>query len=119
MAGRDPLKQRLAKQRYYEANKAKVKARAREHTDTMRRRVRAWLLEYLQTHHCVDCGESNPIVLEFDHHTPTDKHFNIGDATSRGFSLKRVIAEVAKCEVRCANCHRRKTYKDAGRTHRD
>lgn len=119
MAGRDPLKQRLAKQRHYEANKDKIKARAREHTATMRRRVRSWLLDYLKVHHCVDCGESNPVVLEFDHHDTSDKHFNIGEATSRGFSLKRVQAEVAKCEVRCANCHRKKTYKEAGRTHRD
>ena len=118
MAGRDPLKQRLAKQRHYEANKDKIKARAREHTATMRRRVRSWLLDYLKVHHCVDCGESNPVVLEFDNHHTSDKHFNIGEANSRGMSLKRVIAEVAKCEVRCANCHRRKTYREAGRTHR-
>ena len=84
----------------------------------MRRRVRAWLLDYLKLHPCVDCGETNPIVLEFDHTDRSEKHFNIGEAASRRMSLRRVQAEVEKCEVRCANCHRRKTYKEEGRTHR-
>lgn len=118
MAGRDIAKQRAAQRRHYEANKERVKARARAHSDQMRRRVRAWLLDYLRHHPCVDCGETNPIVLEFDHTDRSEKHFNIGEAASRRMSLRRVQAEVEKCEVRCANCHRRKTYKEEGRTHR-
>lgn len=116
MTGRDPVKQQLAKRRYYEANKDKVKAKARAHTIEMRKKVRAWLMEYLRENHCVDCGETNPVVLEFDH--LRDKKFNIGAANSLGKTLHAVQEEVAKCEVRCANCHRRKTYRDAGHTHR-
>lgn len=115
---RDPIKQQLAKRRHYEKNKAVIKVRARERTTRVRNDVRAWLRAYLKDHHCVDCGEDNPIVLEFDHTDPKHKQFNIGDATKRGFSLRRVQDEVAKCEVRCANCHRKKTYRDAGHTHR-
>ena len=118
MAGRDPAKQRAARRRYYEANKAKVKARAKASTIAMRHKVRRWLLAYLKTHPCVDCGETNPVVLEFDH-VNGEKHFNIGEATSRSISLRRVISEVGKCEVRCANCHRIKSYNEAGHTHRD
>ena len=117
MAGRDPIKQQEAKRRYYERNKAAVKAKARAHTRETRNKVREWLLSYLLTHPCVDCGEADPIILEFDH--TKDKEFNIGEANSLGISLKRVKLEVAKCDVRCANCHRKKTYKDAGHTHRD
>lgn len=113
---RDPVKQQEAKRRHYEANKVVIKARARERTTRVRNDIRAWLREYLSTHHCVDCGESNPIVLEFDHIRP--KKFNIGDAAKYGYALKTVQDEVAKCEVRCANCHRKKTYRDAGHTHR-
>lgn len=116
MMDRDALR-RAASRRHYEANKAKIKARAREHAAKTRRTVREWLHAYLLEHPCVDCGETNPIVLEFDHVRGT-KIFNVGEATSKGRSLKRVIAEVEKCEVRCANCHRRKTYKEAGCTHR-
>ena len=117
MVERDKLRKQLARRKYYEANKAKIKARTRERTTQVRKVVREWIREYLREHPCVDCGETNLIVLEFDHVRGT-KLFNMGEATSKGYSLKRVQAEVAKCEVRCANCHRQKTYKEAGHTHR-
>jgi len=116
MAGRDLVKHQAAKRRYYEANKDAVKARAKAHDKAANARTKAWLLEYLNAHPCTDCGETNPIVLEFDH--LRDKDFAISNAVKRGISLKRIIAEVEKCEVRCANCHRYKTYRAAGRSHR-
>lgn len=60
---------------------------------------------------CVDCGEDDPLVLEFDH--LKDKKFNI----TRGLrerSWEAVLDEIAKCEVVCANCHRRRTAKRGG-----
>jgi hypothetical protein len=116
MAVRDPDKQRLAKRRYYEANKDVVKARAYARAKIVRAATKLWLHEYLKEHPCTDCGETNPIILEFDH--IRDKKFNISDAVRRSVTLTRIKAEVAKCEVRCANCHRAKTYRDMGRTHR-
>ena len=109
-----PERQKIHWQKFYEANKDEVKRRAKEHTAKVRIQVRAWLYEYLLSHPCVDCGESDPIVLEFDHQR--DKEFDVSAFGSR--SLKKVIAEVEKCQVRCANCHRRVTYHRAGRTHR-
>jgi hypothetical protein len=53
-----------------------------------------------------NCGETDPIVLEFDH--LRDKKFNIGKAW-RGHEWQSVLDEIAKCEVVCANCHRRRT----------
>ena len=67
--------------------------------------------DYLSKHPCVDCGEDDVIVLEFDHITD-DKKDNI--ANLKRSSLKAVIEEIKKCEVRCANCHRRKTAKQFG-----
>jgi len=61
-------------------------------------------------HPCVDCGECDPIVLQFDH--TRGKKFNIGDAGRKGLSLPVVLREISKCEVRCANCHQRKTARD-------
>lgn len=116
MAGRDPVKQQEAKRRYYERNKETVKSKARNHSRVMRAKVKTWLHDYLKEHPCVDCGATDPIILEFDH--IRDKEFNVGEANTLGITLKRVMAEVAKCEVRCANCHRKKTYHEAGLTHR-
>ena len=118
MAGWDKTKQQLASRKHYESNKAAVKARAYTHTKETRGKIRQWLLEYLRSHPCVDCGETDPVILEFDH-VRGKKEFNIGAASSKAISLRRVIEEVSKCDVRCANCHRKKTYRDFGHTYRD
>ncbi len=70
------------------------------------------LLNYLKTHHCVDCGESDPLTLEFDHVRDTKK-FNVSTRLAQ-VSWDKVQDEIEKCEVRCANCHKRKTAKQFG-----
>ena len=77
-----------------------------------RQRIRAQLFEFLSTKSCMDCGEKDPIVLEFDHKNPEDKFKIVGRMLSGHYSWNSVLAEIEKCDVRCANCHRRKTYRD-------
>jgi hypothetical protein len=77
-----------------------------------RLRARVWLKAYLAEHPCVDCGEDDIRVLEFDHVCPENKVANVGRMACDGCSVKRLEIEVAKCEVRCANCHRRRTRKE-------
>lgn len=68
---------------------------------------------------CVDCGQTNPFLLEFDHiktKTPDrapQKKFVIGDSVTckTPTALKE---EMDKCELRCANCHRIKTLYENG-----
>jgi hypothetical protein len=67
----------------------------------------------LLTHPCVDCGESDTIVLEFDH-VIGEKKYNIADVIRSGRNWQSIIEEIEKCEVRCANCHRRATAKRGG-----
>lgn len=71
---------------------------------------RKFLYGYVSTHPCVDCGESDPIVLEFDHRDPSTKRFPITQITR--YSLEETKEEIEKCDVRCANCHRKKTAKE-------
>jgi len=55
---------------------------------------------------CVRCGESEPSCIEFHHEDPTIKDFDIASAVRR-YSIDRVLMEMAKCLILCANCHRK------------
>lgn len=66
------------------------------------------LYAYLSESPCVDCGCSDVRVLEFDH-VRGDKYNSISRLLTSGASWERLHVEIAKCEVRCANCHRVKT----------
>ena len=96
---------------HYLANRQLYIRRARARAKVVRRERIAYVVEYLRAHPCVDCGETDPMVLEFDH--LRDKAFNISEGlVDRGWHA--VLDEIAKCEVVCANCHRRRTAQRGG-----
>ena len=78
----------------------------------LRTETQARMWAYLATHACVDCGEADAVVLEFDHRR--DKAQNVSAMARGGWVWARIEEEIAKCEVRCANCHRRRTAKAQG-----
>ncbi|HET6915206.1 MAG TPA: hypothetical protein VFH56_03870 [Acidimicrobiales bacterium] len=80
------------------------------------RRIRAELMElirqYLLEHPCVDCGCRDLRVLEFDH--VGEKVKDISRMVRLCRTWDTIKAEIGQCEVRCANCHRLRTYERAG-----
>ena len=72
------------------------------------------VFNYLSERPCVDCGESDPVVLEFDHRDHISKRFAIAQMIERRYSWQTIKTEIEKCDVRCANCHRRKTSRQFG-----
>ncbi len=70
------------------------------------------LLQFLEQHPCVDCGESDAVVLDFDH--LRDKRNNVTTMLWSGLRWSAIESEIAKCQVRCANCHRRRTARQRG-----
>ena len=54
---------------------------------------------------CEICGEDCPDCLVFHHRDPKEKEFMISTSQSRLISKKRVLQEIRKCKVLCANCH--------------
>jgi hypothetical protein len=56
---------------------------------------------------CIVCGETEYVCLDFHHLDPNEKEFNIGRALRGEKSLEMLRDEIAKCEVLCANCHRK------------
>jgi hypothetical protein len=59
---------------------------------------------------CVDCGyNKHPAALDFDHLPGTVKVMSIADMVGLGRPWTAILAEIEKCEVVCANCHRIRT----------
>jgi hypothetical protein len=68
------------------------------------------VLSFFDRKSCVDCGESNPLVLQFDHIRGT-KNFSIANALVQRYSWETILSEIEKCDIRCANCHSIVTHK--------
>jgi hypothetical protein len=98
---------------YFQANRATIIPQIRVRVARVKVEVRQAVWDYLLTHPCVDCGESDPVVLEFDH-VRGEKRDAVQELVGDGHTLRIVMAEIAKCDVRCANCHRRKTAAQLG-----
>lgn len=74
--------------------------------------ARQFIWDYFKSNPCVQCGESDPIVLEFDHVDQSDKSFVIANMVT--YSVSTIQKEINKCRVLCANCHRRHTATQMG-----
>lgn len=88
--------------------------RAKARREMVRKDLQTKLLDYLSDKCCAVCGESDPVVLEFDHINPQQKSFGIARAISDGVKWSVILAEIQKCQVLCANCHKRKTAREFG-----
>lgn len=101
---------KLRSQLYYANNikkhRAEVKKRKKANIVANRER----LCKYLIDHPCVDCGENDIVILTFDH-IKDEKDQEICKLLAANCSWKRIMSEIEKCEVRCANCHTRRTAK--------
>jgi len=101
------------------------RASYQRHKETHAKRTRRWTLkrqeenrrflwDYKLSHPCVDCGEEDPRVLQFDH----VRGEKTADVTELAFGNKvstdRLTSEIAKCAVRCANCHLKETWASRG-----
>ena len=85
-------------------------ASAKRRYQRKRREFIEWKRKYCEIHPCVDCGEKDIVVLEFDH-VRGKKLFVIGSIRIDK-PWEAILTEVEKCDVRCANCHRRRHAKE-------
>ncbi len=112
-----PTKRKEYDRLRYERNRDQVIARTKTRNGRVRLEVKRLILGYLLDHPCVDCGEADPVVLDFDH--VGVKRFGLSTAASNTRPGHEIMREIEQCEVRCANCHRRKTYAELGYWSRD
>lgn len=97
-------KLRLYRRTWYDRNKQKAKA-------TVIRRERE-LIKYLEARKaeigCQACSERHPACLDFHHRDPSQKELEVSKIVHlHGWSKERIEAEIAKCDILCANCHRK------------
>lgn len=107
MAYKDPddPRARASRRKHYNANKESYIQRAKQQTQEMRAHV-----DEVKSTPCTDCGESYPPwVMDLDHRDPEDKVADVSKLTSSG-NWAKLLAEIEKCDVVCANCHRQRTH---------
>lgn len=99
--------QREYMRRWYQSNKT-------AHIGYVRNRdgkIQEWFREYKKSLACDVCGENHPACLEFHHLDPSKKKFSVSTRRDRP-SMKALLAEIAKCRVLCANCHRKEHWNE-------
>lgn len=97
---------------HYDNNRSYYLKKAKRRGKELKRQLHEYLFNYLSKSECVDCGEKDILVLEFDHREKIEKSYNISHIHRNSMTLDTLISEIEKCDVRCANCHRRKTEKE-------
>ena len=69
------------------------------------------LMDFFGGKSCCDCGEKDVVVLDFDHRDPSAKKHNVSQMLCMALSWNKILDEIQKCDIVCANCHRRRTAK--------
>jgi hypothetical protein len=101
----DPEYQRRYGKSHYEANKAKYVKNA-----ALRKAALKAEIDALKSTPCLDCGVGYPpYVMEFDHRPGEVKVGEVSKMVANNQRTK-VFAEIPKCDIVCANCHRQRTY---------
>lgn len=79
-----------------------------ERTLKRRAELRAWANDRKAERGCADCGESDAACLDFHHPNDAEKDMAVTDLITHGHSEESLREEIEKCEVLCANCHRKR-----------
>lgn len=90
---------------YYKKNRERLLEKQKEKNRRYLEKVGAWLNEYKKGLSCSRCSESHPATLQFHHRNPNEKEFSVSMFRRGKYSKARILAEIEKCEVICANCH--------------
>jgi phosphopantetheine adenylyltransferase len=94
-------KMREYRRKYYANNKNSEKERISKRT----KELRQFLKDLKSNLSCVKCSQNHPATLQFHHIDPNIKTEEISQMAKYGYSKERILEEIRKCEVLCANCH--------------
>jgi hypothetical protein len=110
MPFKDKVKQRESARKHYARNSEAIQKRTVKNNRLIRLRNKIYIDGVKGTNPCADCGVSYPpYIMQFDH-IVDGKRGNVADMARSGFSIENLKAEIAKCELVCANCHAERTH---------
>lgn len=101
------------RRKYQRAWHQKHKGNRRAKVSERKSKLREFHKQLKENLVCAQCGENHPAALQFHHRDPKTKDFNLAEIKQRAFSLERIIKEIAKCTVLCANCHAKLHYESS------
>ena len=108
-----PFKNRKTKlaysRRHYRENRKHHLEQAAIRRTRRRKEIKQWIAEFKSGKSCARCPEADPVCLDFHHRR--NKTVEIASVHRLGWSRKRLMKEIAKCEILCANCHRKEHAK--------
>jgi hypothetical protein len=108
MPFKDPEKRRAYRRKWYALNSRTEK----DHVKRRKLEIKKWLENYKKNLRCANCSENHPATIDFHHREMSKKDEGIAYLTAYGYSIDRIKEEIAKCDVLCANCHRKVHYKN-------
>lgn len=90
---------------YYERNRSKEIENAKISKSVRRPLILEKYKELKKTLKCNRCEQNHPATLQFHHVDKFEKENSISKMVRGGFSMSKIMKEIEKCEVLCANCH--------------
>lgn len=115
-----PVKDKEARQRYHNkyrreryAQDAAYRQKQKDCARERKQRLRAIVQQIKVESTCKECGENHVACLDFHHRSPKKKKYTIENMVAGKYALSRIMLEIQKCDVLCANCHRKKHWKSA------
>ncbi len=103
MPYKDIEKKRECQRRFYQRNKSYYTQKRQE----KQKNIRSFLNDYKSNLKCKRCPENHIGCLEFHHNDPEEKEICISNIAHTGWGEERILKEIDKCIVLCANCHRK------------
>lgn len=103
MGYKDREVQLEAQRKHYKDNKEDYRNRSR----SRRKERKEWFRKLMVDKFCIKCGESDIACLDFHHIDPKTKDDTVSRLLAYLRSKERILKEIEKCEVLCANCHRK------------
>jgi len=93
---------------HYERNKEQYIQRTKEN----KLKKKKFVEDYKKERECEDCGEGFYRCLQFHHRNPEEKFKGVSEMADLNYSIERIKDEIEKCDLVCANCHRKRHYEE-------